>query len=109
MAQDMASYMREYRRAGRDSTRRPTVNPRRANPKHVPGHHAHSSETSIVRDEIERHKLRDGSDLMWPERVVGRDPTAEVRAALSRHHRHQCRSSKRAAARSRRQEEIWRR
>jgi hypothetical protein len=92
MVQDMAAYMRAYRANGRDITR---PAPQRQNKSagrvahHVPGHNTGSvlGEAALLRDEIRRHELRDGSGvLMYPERVTGRSEAipAEIEAAILR-------------------------
>jgi hypothetical protein len=91
---NMAAYMRQYRADNRDSSRyrqaKPTPNSAGRVAHHVPGHNAARTDGEpILRDEMIRRELRDGSGLMYPERVTGDHwrpdaISAELEAALLR-------------------------
>ena len=81
---DMASYMREYRRSGRDKSRTPPRAPKSAGRVNVINHRVAASAFDIGA----RRELRGSSGvLMWPNRAINRTPAeniAEVEAALRR-------------------------
>jgi hypothetical protein len=85
-----AEYMREYRARGLDTSRSRT---RKSSSNIVRVVRPSNDVPAAAQDEYQymRHELRDGSGLMWPERVKDSetpysDANAEIDAAERRRH-----------------------